>query len=123
MIKGTIPEGKPEGPAYLYRAKVVSVYDGDTIKVDIDQGFGDWKHGQNLRLFGVNTPEIRGEERDSGLVVRDWVREQIPPGTDILVQTIRDKTGKYGRWLAIVWTGHEKSLNLRLLDGNMAREY
>lgn len=114
---------KPQEPAFTYRARVVSVYDGDTMTVDIDLGFGVWIASQKLRLYGIDTPEMRGTERPDGLYVRDWVRAEIPDGAEIMVQTIRDKTGKYGRWLAVIWTDHGLSLNQRLLDGGMARSY
>ena len=47
---------------YEYRATVISVYDGDTITVDIDLGFGIVLRKQKLRLYGLNTPEVRGAE-------------------------------------------------------------
>ena len=62
---------------YEYCAKVVSVYDGDTITVDIDLGFGIVLKKQKLRLLGINTPEVRGEEKILGKKVRDLVREKI----------------------------------------------
>jgi micrococcal nuclease len=92
-----------EAPAYVYRAISVSVYDGDTITVDIDCGFGVWLRGQKVRLYGIDTPEVRGEEREAGLVARDYVRHLIPTGRPILIRTQKDKTGKYGRWLAEVF--------------------
>ena len=51
---------------YIYKAEVVSVYDGDTITVDIDLGFNVVLRKQKIRLGGINTPEIRGEEREEG---------------------------------------------------------
>lgn len=51
----------PTEPAYLYRAVVVRVVDGDTINVDIDLGFYVWIKKQRIRLFGIDTPEVRGD--------------------------------------------------------------
>ena len=62
---------------YTYQAKVVGVYDGDTVKVDIDQGFSDWKHDQVLRLYGVNTPELKGDSKEEGTKVRNFVRNWL----------------------------------------------
>ena len=87
-------------PDFVYRARVVKVYDGDTVTVDIDVGFGVWLHGQRLRLFGIDTPELRGEEREAGLAARDWLLRQIPLGSSVVIKTHRDAKGKYGRWLA-----------------------
>lgn len=58
---------------YFYKAVVRDVYDGDSCTVDIDLGFGIWMKGQKLRLMGIDTPELRGSEREEGLKVRDYV--------------------------------------------------
>ncbi|MCB0287156.1 MAG: nuclease, partial [Calditrichaeota bacterium] len=66
-----------EHTKYHYQAIVTSVYDGDTCTVDIDLGFSMWIKGEKLRLFRINAPEIRGAEREKGLVSRDFLRELI----------------------------------------------
>ena len=48
---------------YYYRARVKSVYDGDTCTVDIDLGLRVWLKGEKLRLYGINASELRGSER------------------------------------------------------------
>jgi len=92
----------PQLPAYTYRAHVVSVYDGDTFTINIDLGLGISMNGQKIRLFGFNTPEVRGVERPEGIPVRDYVRKMIE-GRDVILRTHRDKKGKYGRWLGEVF--------------------
>lgn len=84
---------------YFYRAYVVKVIDGDTVKLDIDLGFRTWLREQNVRLIGVDTPEIRGEEREDGLIVKKYVSDILPVGKEILLNSFRDRKGKYGRWL------------------------
>ena len=120
---------------YKYKAIVRKIYDGDTITVDIDLGFGIWKKKQSIRLSGINTPEIRGEERETGLIVRDILREWIPLGTEILLITEKDKTGKYGRYLGEIYSigNHDRkmidvdgsllSYNQRLLNEGLAESY
>lgn len=109
-------------PAYAYRAVVRSIYDGDTLRADLDLGFGTWLHNQSLRLHGVDTAEIRGPERAHGLASRAWLEQRIPPGTSIIVQTFKDATGKYGRYLAMIW--HEKiNMNNELLARGLADPY
>jgi micrococcal nuclease len=108
---------------YEYKAYVRKVYDGDTITVDIDLGFGVLLKNQKLRLLGINTPEVRGEQREEGLKVRDLVRERIA-NKWITIKTERDKRGKYGRWLATVFEPEvEESLNDWLLNEGHAVEY
>lgn len=114
----------PTGPAFTYRAVVLSIYDGDTMTVDIDLGLGIWQHGQKLRLYGIDTPELRGPERPEGLAVRDEVRRLVPVGSEIMLQTLKDKTGKFGRWLGIIWSPNLPiSLNAHLIRAGMADPY
>ncbi len=84
---------------YCYKANVTSVYDGDTCTADIDLGLGVLVKGEKLRLSRINAPEIRGEEREAGLLARDFLREKID-GKEVIIATIKDKKGKYGRYLA-----------------------
>lgn len=87
---------------YTYNAVVSSVYDGDTITADIDLGFHAWMHKEKLRLSRINTPEVRGIEKERGLVSRDWLRKRIN-GKQIIIKTSKDKKGKYGRYLVEVF--------------------
>ena len=91
---------------YHYAADVTDVYDGDTITVDIDLGMHIWKRGEKLRLWRINTPEVKGESRPAGLAARDYLRGLVD-GRQVLLRTILDKRGddsteKYGRLLAEV---------------------
>ena len=87
---------------YFYKAEVLSIYDADTITVRIDQGFTDTTE-KVLRLARINAWELKLDEREDGLKARDWLRSKIPAGSQIMVKTIKDKTGKYGRYLADVY--------------------
>jgi micrococcal nuclease len=116
---------------YNYRvSKVVKVYDGDTITIDIDLGFGMVMTSQSLRLYGINTPEVRGDSKEEGIRVRDYVRSVLVGNPNIYITSHKDKSGKYGRWLATVFyrpvdkEGIEYiNLNQELLDKEMAVEY
>lgn len=97
---------------YQYRAIVTEVYDGDTITADIDLGFYTWRKDERLRLHGVDTPEVRGPERELGLKVRDALRKRIL-GKELIICTVkaankdREESDKYGRYLAKVYVGDE----------------
>ncbi len=109
---------------YTYKAFVRSIYDGDTIRVDIDLGFGVILADQSLRLLGIDTPEIKGVERPQGLMSRDFVVERIPVGSYITITTVKDRKEKFGRYLATVFYGEEqKNLNEELLSSGMATPY
>ena len=110
---------------YNYRAFVTGVYDGDSITVDIDLGFNNWMKNQKVRLYGINTPELRGEERQDGLIARDRLRELILD-KEIIIKSYKDKAGKYGRWLATVFhkqDGSFEDINMLLLAEGLAEIY
>lgn len=119
---------KVKSKLYHYIAHVTDVYDGDTITVDIDMGMSIWQRGVRIRLWRVNTSELRGSEREAGLAVRDFVRNLILE-RDILLRTILDKrgqdrTGKYGRLLGEVLvedqSGRMLNINKLLLEKGLA---
>lgn len=109
---------------YTYTAyirEITDIYDGDTITVDIDLGLYSWLHNQKLRLYGIDTPELRGEEREFGLFVRDVVREIIEINEPIIIKTHKDKKGKYGRWLAEIFVDGI-NINQLLVERGYAEE-
>ena len=100
---------------YFYKAVVQSVYDGDTCTVDIDLGLHTWMHGEKVRLYRINAPEVRGAEREAGLLSRDFLRSQIE-GKTVLIQTIKDRKGKFGRYLAEIWLEGEAGSRVNVND-------
>jgi micrococcal nuclease len=87
---------------FHYTAQVRSVYDGDTCRVDIDLGLGIWIRNERLRLARINAPEVTGETKVSGIASRDALRALID-GQEVVIETIKDRQGKYGRYLAEIW--------------------
>jgi len=100
---------------YHYKAKVISVYDGDTVRADIDLGLGVWIHNEKLRLLRINAPELRGNEKIEGLAARDFLRELVL-GQVVFIQTKRDRRGKYGRYLAELWLETEPDVWMNVND-------
>lgn len=100
---------------YVYRAKILSVYDGDTVHADIDLGLSTWIKDEKLRLSRINAPELRGDERPAGLVARDFLRDQID-GKDVLIETIKDKKGKFGRYIAEIWLKNDAGVYENIND-------
>ncbi len=106
---------------YEYKATVTKVYDGDTITVDLDLGFGIVLKKQKIRLLGINTPEVRGKSKFYGIISRDALRERIL-GKEVVIKTSKDKKGKYGRWLGEVFVG-EENINQWLITEGYAKKY
>ncbi len=103
-------------------AKVISVYDGDTITVDALPWPG-MTIRTSVRLDGVDTPEIRGRcqaEKDLAIKARDFVRAKV--GTTVKLYQIRH--GKYaGRVVARVKTVTGDDIATALISAGLGREY
>jgi len=87
---------------YYYQARLASVYDGDTCRLDIDLGLNIWRKNEKIRLARINTPELRDETLDEGRKARDFLKVQLE-NKPLVIETIRDKKEKYGRYLAEIW--------------------
>lgn len=109
---------------YTYKAKILSVYDGDTCTADIQLGFYVIAHKVKLRLYGINTPEIRGgtaETKKAGITARDWLRDKVL-GKEVILKSFGK--GKYGRWLVDIYLDEDTvSLNQQLIDKGLAQSY
>tara|TARA_R110000796_G_scaffold19255_1_gene57846 strand:- start:6676 stop:7008 length:333 start_codon:yes stop_codon:yes gene_type:complete len=104
---------------YTYKAKIISVYDGDTVTAQADLGFGV-KMKIKVRLAGINTPEVRGKERPEGLKSRDFLRNLILD-KEVIIQTSKDKKGKYGRYIGVIYID-DKNVNEILVENNLAEK-
>lgn len=87
---------------YVYNATIVAVYDGDTVRANIDLGFSIHTHSVQLRLQGINAPEMRGDSAAAGLLARDALRTMVL-GKAVTINTFKDKQEKYGRYLAEIF--------------------
>lgn len=85
---------------YTYDAIVKSVHDGDTITVDMDLGLDMALKNFKVRLFGINAPELSTAE---GKKVQAFLAQMIPVGSSLVVETVKDKQEKYGRYLAVLY--------------------
>mgnify|MGYP003684246281 FL=1 len=111
---------------YTYKvAKVHSVYDGDTCTVDIDLGLNVVIRKEKVRLYGIDTPELRGvdpETKAKGIEARGWLRDQLDGADEVLIRTHKDKSGKYGRLLGELFADGV-NLNETLVELGMAEAY
>jgi len=113
---------------YEYKATVTRVIDGDTVDVTIELGFGV-QLKERLRLYGINAPELRRKaSRVAGRAATDFLCEQLAlVNNQILVRTIKDRKGKYGRYLGILINDSDPDahidLNQLMVDSGHAVEY
>ncbi|MDC1447652.1 thermonuclease family protein [Candidatus Thioglobus sp.] len=104
-------------------SKVISVYDGDTFRVDIDSLPPIVGKNIPIRLNGVDTPEIRGKcqyEKDLALKARDFVRNKLANAKEIKLTKLQ--RGKYFRVVADVMIDGV-SLETELLENKLAYKY
>ncbi len=93
---------------YQYKAIIQKVVDGDTLEIAIDLGLSVWLHEEKVRLYGINTPEVYGVKKGSsewerGIKASEFVKLVLKEKDEIIVETIKDKKEKYGRYLALVY--------------------
>ena len=104
-------------------SKVISVYDGDTFRVNIDSLPPIVGKNIAIRVNGVDTPEIRGKcqyEKNLALKARDFVRGKLANAKEIKLTNLQ--RGKYFRVVAnVVVDG--VSLEQELLDNKLAYRY
>ena len=110
---------------YKYKAKVDRVVDGDTMDVVIDLGFKITTN-QRIRLAKINTPETYNVKKDSeeyqkGMAAKNYVIQRISENnSEILLETEKD-TGKYGRYIGIIWLADKDiTLNDELVKMGLA---
>jgi endonuclease YncB( thermonuclease family) len=125
--------------SYVYEATVARVLDGDTVHLnvrktftfDVDFGFGIkdtvsfTKSAEiDVRLKGINAPEIHGPTQEAGLRSKQELELLLRLGA-ITVTTY--KTDKYGRWLGeIVVTmagGTKININQEMVRTGFATNY
>jgi len=104
-------------------SKVISVYDGDTFRVDINSLPPIVGKNISIRLNGVDTPEIQGKcqyEKDLALKARDFVRNKLANSKEIKLTKLQ--RGKYFRVVADVMIDGV-SLEKELLENKLAYKF
>jgi micrococcal nuclease len=113
---------KGGGFLHQYPAKVKRVIDGDTIVIDLQAhvlGIGFVVQDVYLRLLGVDTPEIKGDSKEQGLMVKQFVEDLIL-GEMVVVES--EERDSFGRWLSYVYY-QDYNLSELLLDIGYAKPY
>lgn len=96
-----LTEGRPESEHWMYRAICEHVVDGDTFDFLVDLGFYTYQY-MTIRLKDIDTPEIRGSEREEGLRVKQAVEELLLHNPCYIV-TEKDTATSFGRFVADVY--------------------
>lgn len=102
-------------PDYTYKATIIRVIDGDTVKAIVDLGLRV-SIELTVRLVGINAPEIKTEE---GKRARDYLR--LLENRDVIIKTHKDPRDKYGRWLGEVHSNGDNINSLMVTMGYAVR--
>jgi len=114
-----------EQTKYHYSAKIIDIYDGDTLRADIDLGFGVVLKNQTFRFFGINAPEIHGDTKTAGVKTTAYVQETLAD-KEVIIMSLKDEKEKFGRWLGRIYYHNGKdwvNLNQELIDKGLAVKY
>ena len=109
------PAGAVDAPDDAARMEVVSITDGDTLRLREPGG-----SPQNVRLVGIDTPEVHpvlecfGEEAEAELA------RLTPVGTTVRVAPDEDPYDDYDRALLYLWNADGTFVNLALVEGGFA---
>lgn len=110
-----------------YRARVVSLHDGDTVSLDLDLGFDivmrahdfDGHPSLSCRVYGINAPELSTPE---GVAALDFAETLLKPGD--LVTVLSHGWDKYGgRFLGSITMADTTDFGTRMVESGHAVPY
>lgn len=107
--------GGSDGPKRVkQRAKVLKVVDGDTIRVRIIGG-----PRRNVRLIGIDTPEVHGTVECGGPKASKVMKRLLPRGTKVRMVSdpTQDRKDRYNRLLRYVMKGKKDVGKVQLARG------
>ena len=92
---------------------VKTVYDGDTVMLE---------DGRKIRFLGINTPEVQHRDKAAdagGDEAKRWLIDKLK-NTKVRLEVGVEKTDKYGRTLAHLFTENKEHINLQLVTAGLA---
>ena len=93
---------------YTYQAKLIEVIDADTVDLLIDLGFGVHVK-ERCRLYGIDAPEMPSEAGKAAKIYLETLigaaTGQLFVATRKMTRKPKEKTDKYGRYLAVLYGG------------------
>ncbi len=87
-------------PAYIYRARLDRIIDGDTAVFMVDLGFKTFS-AVTCRLRGASAPEVTGVNKAAGLMAKEY-SDGLLYNQDLIIQSYRDQMS-FARWVCDVY--------------------
>ena len=103
--------------------QVVDVYDGDTFKIDLPSMHPLFGDDLSIRLFGVDTPEMRGttdEVKALAMQAQQVTEKALQEASKIELKN--PQRGKYFRIVSEVWIDGDSLANMLKAQG-LAKDY
>jgi micrococcal nuclease len=99
----------------IHHAKVVYIYDGDTIKLD---------NGEKVRYLGIDTPEMNYDKPPAERLADEAKRfnSDLVYGKKVRLEFDIVKRDKYNRLLAYVYVNNVL-VNAKLIEAGLAKVY
>lgn len=108
---------------FITVSRLVSVYDGDTFKVDIEGWPDIVGKSISIRIYGIDTPEMRGTKgkvKQLALKAKALAKNRLESAHTITLRNMR--RGKYFRIIADVYVDRVH-LGELLIRRGLAKEY
>ena len=108
------------------KVKLVSVYDGDTFKVNLPCKKEVFCKGISVRVKGIDTPEIKTKnprEKEKALAAKSFTQQLLSDGKIILKNCTRDKYFRLLCDVFIIKAKEEINLAKELLSSSLAVKY
>jgi micrococcal nuclease len=102
-------------PADAQEMTVVDITDGDTLRLRDSSGAVE-----NVRLVGIDTPEVHPVYECFGDEAEAELRRLAPVGSTLLVDPDLDPFDDYDRLLLYLWNDEGTFVNLALVEGGFA---
>ena len=121
--ESTAPVTSDENLFILSPNQVVDVYDGDTFKIDLPSMHPLFGDDLSIRLFGVDTPEMRGttdEVKALAMQAQQVTEKAIKAASEIKLRN--PQRGKYFRIVSEVWIDGESLADMLKAKG-LAKDY
>ena len=103
-------------PTDFYNAKVVEVYTGDLMLVDVELGFDMKLYSVSIRLDHIDAPEITDP---MGKMSKDYLARQVKDEWVVLKASEKDQ---FGRWIAEVYEDG-RNINEELVERDLAEPH
>jgi len=100
-----------------YNVQLRRVVDGDTVRLDIFRGHGLVSENESVRLWGIDTPELKGKTREEGLKAKARLEEILQSHEVVSLQALEERDS-FGRILGTIFVGGVNVNRLLLEEGH-----